>query len=1113
MSLFAHPVLVSDLEQLQLGIVFFTNTAEATSETAQINNGADTVYNYAVRLLANNISLSQVAMAVDSLMFGQTDNTTELAKLTTQFLPPQIVNALNNGFNTTVYAAEALGLGLAGGNGTSNNFATNFGSLSVQQFADAVSNITGTHADAIVQFVNDWITFYTANPSATHGLSITLASYGAAFGDAVGVALLNPPPIGPNNQPSDLPDARFNVVQNDVYNALKDNAEGSYVAGVDISALPPETPLQGEGPIFLSFFTLTISQDTFIGRPAGGTPFNAPLSGQFGGQPSLTNNDSLTASGPDNVLNATFDGDHTASSVNIVGVQTWNIDETANGTVGLSGGPGAVIQGLTTLNYNDNGCGGSLNVGTAALPILPATGGTFDVFTLNIANAPVTGNGNHEVDVAMSATGFNSAGQTIFVTVTSVGSTGDGLFDSAYGIGAGSPTIGFTTWNITSSGGSGNTNDLKLGADGNSSATHLVVTDDGAGTVLWAAGSDVSGSVGSGAFENLTTINGSGTTGPLTITGGENGSPDGLLASNGTALTDVTGGTGPDLFDLSASTWDVSQFADVSIDGGGNTTGTNFLGGIGTSVELSNSEINTISTVASQAFAEWTGIAALYDVGLDSDVGGAVNMADFPGTLMVNLLNTDSTLFPEQNADLSVTSAPNNFTFDFNFTTQTGHNFNLTGVNTAGDTATVNYGVPGNQLPGVGPTDSTGAFVSHNFENVNINVFGDNGGVSTLYEGGIVAAAAPGDAEVLSIDTSQDLLLDASTEPGTSGLSLHGGFSISPTTGALNISGKEVIIGVTNASVINETGLEFLMESPDSAITLLSPIAVPTYSGITVTAAGVSSTLQGSLGPVTTGPLPTAIVGNDTLTDTTGASSFLGDGGADTLNLGGGHNDVFFGEYFVANTPARQSIMDGSDAFQGFWGIANGQGPTPVQNLFGNATSGGTSADITTLNGFSLGTASDDALSFNVSAWNGSLVNGVTLAGITDTSALGNTQLVTAPGTTLAAPTTGHTVDLVLYDITTEPNAQALAGALPTGDGNINLGTSLNNNAEIDMLVAYSTGIAINIADVHFVNTSGTATSNTANMHVFASDMVSIVGQTSLAALSANAGDIIFIHV
>src|ERR1700730_67924 len=145
MSLFAVPVSVNDLTLLQLGIEFFTNTGEATTEAGQITNppSTPTGYSYAVQLLANNISLSQVAMAVDSLMFGVTDNVTELTKLATQFLPAQVANAVANGLNPTVYAAEALGLALAGGNGTSNAFATNFGSLSVSQFAQVVSVDTG----------------------------------------------------------------------------------------------------------------------------------------------------------------------------------------------------------------------------------------------------------------------------------------------------------------------------------------------------------------------------------------------------------------------------------------------------------------------------------------------------------------------------------------------------------------------------------------------------------------------------------------------------------------------------------------------------------------------------------------------------------------------------------------------------------------------------------------------------------------------------------------------------------------------------------------------------------------------------------------------------------
>ena len=90
MSLFALPVTSADLTQLQQGIEFFTNTAEANAEVTLINAGTDTVDAYAHRLLDANLALSQVAMAVNSLMYGATDTTAELTKLSTVFLPPQV---------------------------------------------------------------------------------------------------------------------------------------------------------------------------------------------------------------------------------------------------------------------------------------------------------------------------------------------------------------------------------------------------------------------------------------------------------------------------------------------------------------------------------------------------------------------------------------------------------------------------------------------------------------------------------------------------------------------------------------------------------------------------------------------------------------------------------------------------------------------------------------------------------------------------------------------------------------------------------------------------------------------------------------------------------------
>ena len=90
----------------------------------------------------------------------------------------------------------------------------------------------------------------------------------------------------------------------------------------------------------------------------------------------------------------------------------------------------------------------------------------------------------------------------------------------------------------------------------------------------------------------------------------------------------------------------------MSINGGGNA---------GTVVELSSSEINLISGGAAGAFVAWTGIPTLNDVAADT-VGGPINMADFPGTLTVTLLDSDSDIFPTQSAALDVTNAPNDFT-------------------------------------------------------------------------------------------------------------------------------------------------------------------------------------------------------------------------------------------------------------------------------------------------------------------------------------------------------------------------------------------------------------------------------------------------------------------
>ncbi len=232
------------------------------------------------------------------------------------------------------------------------------------------------NANAIAGWVSNWLTFYTNNPPT--GATITQAAYGAAFGDAIGTALLNPTPISNINLPPSLPSTTFNSVENATYNALILNGEGAYVAGVPIGALPTHTPLQGEvipsGPVI----TLTTGMDTV---PLNAS--NSTVNGTFGGAGATwTPGDTITAAAgtTGQIFNITGNGtlgeiDPTNLPTNKVsGVQTVNIDANTafgavateavhgNFTAGVSAG-GAMTAGgamgdwvgLTTLNINSGG--------------------------------------------------------------------------------------------------------------------------------------------------------------------------------------------------------------------------------------------------------------------------------------------------------------------------------------------------------------------------------------------------------------------------------------------------------------------------------------------------------------------------------------------------------------------------------------------------------------------------------------------------------------------------------------------------------------------------------------------------------------------------------------
>jgi hypothetical protein len=205
-------VTAADIQNYYLAI---TRTAlplsDATTVVHQIHAGLLTEEKYVDGLLSQVVDTTIPAVAVEASMYGAVGTSSEITMLATQFLPGQVAFALANHFNPTVVSTEALGPAFAFGNENhSTAFATNFGPGNASMpnstagdaaFATAAaSTIFGSAStpnlvNAIDSWLTNWKGFYTshgipgiANPSAAQ---IDLAARGAAWGDAVGLAIDN----------------------------------------------------------------------------------------------------------------------------------------------------------------------------------------------------------------------------------------------------------------------------------------------------------------------------------------------------------------------------------------------------------------------------------------------------------------------------------------------------------------------------------------------------------------------------------------------------------------------------------------------------------------------------------------------------------------------------------------------------------------------------------------------------------------------------------------------------------------------------------------------------------------------------------------------------------
>jgi hypothetical protein len=877
-------------------------------------------------------------------------------------------------------------------------------------------------------------------------------------------------------------------------------------------------------------------------------------SGPFFDQPSLSTGDHIELFGANNVLNASYNPGllgllvpQIISGVTIEGVQTADFNNFGFGSVVvLTGNIGGVsphatknglkVGGLNTVTY-DNSLG-AMDLGADI--VLGGNGLNNVVTTLNVLNDGGAGNivsGSipyFAMFIAESA--FLAAGASTAITIaTSNLTNGAGSLFSPiippdtpfahvglYGILAGPNNVegavatnltGYKTFTLSNL---GSTNEnIALSSAGATNATQLTLTStNGAtsGTGGIALYGD-NGNFGVAEWNNLTSINGTALNGQTYITGDEIGT-FGFLAGvtgvlgqklsitlgNFAGTKDAPGsGNFVDLADWTATA------ANLSVNTGG---------GAGGEVDFSNALLT--AGVALAGFnAQILGDGSF-------DVGGTIDFALlFVNSTAPDMLQLGPLAFDRMGdasvditGNLIVKNVPANFTLSFqsaDFTGVAGHqNVEVDSTNTS-STSQLN-------LTFADISNSDGSFIATGFNKVSVTATDGTHeffGTSFLVQSNVGQPAPELDLHTANGGTriGQDSITDP-TGVGVSTVTLVGGNLLKPIVGTIVIDGNDsVYLGVTDASSITDSGtgrVEMLGPA--------DPFAVGGTStgihGVTVSVAGSGSILQGSMGPLVKDAQAinyTGVTGTDTITSAGGSSAIYGDGGPDTIHLGGsGNNTVFFGTFLTgAGNLHGQTITDNTDnAYDGFWGNGGTGGLTFAKT--GTAITGNNDVG-TQIDGFVIGggAVTHDNIEINEYAWAGSSAN---TAGHLVQSDF--TPVADGPATGVAVSAGGTVAsgaDIVLYTFGTAgiASASALAADLE-GVGAITMAGNIV--AHTHVLFAFDlAGGGVEIADVDFNTTAGNK--STSGLTIYASDLVDLHGvNVSLAGLGANIGDIHFTH-
>ena len=1166
MSLLSGTPTLADLENLQLGILRVTNPSDAAANLALIQAGTETVDFYGDSILLPQVANTSIpAVAVEASMYGVTGSSAEITKLVTQFLPAQVANAVQNGFDPLVYAAEALGLVFAfGDENGGTEFAKNYGpgnqntpdtAAGDAAFAAAAttaifgSSATANTASAILGFVSNWKAFYTAHgligqPNSTAD-QIDLAARGAAWGDAVGVALDNK--LGP------LAGEAANLLRDA---ALQANGElATTIYGVPLNQIPIPPPFTGGQPT-VTFtagplpdnFNVTTPQTLFVALPVltqVGTlvvNLNTIRAGDTAvdtvGDGALTQ--VIVASPPNTTLNPPL-----VTGVTLTGIATLTVTNSS----GVNGGFSGAITGLKTVTDQNSTPGSLVTLGSiAGAPDGLATA----VTTLNMSNS-LAG------FTAWIAASQLASPQTITInlngnqgaaankaTPIATSPTGSGLpvvFAPDAGV------AGYSNWIINATNanqsqflelGQGNLTNLN-GTAGVGPGTAATLAVIGAGNVELSSANTIGGD-----WALLRTLDLSGSTGAVTVTGSAANSNGGYytagsvgvalaggvqqsniagLLTPGTAtpiaLTSVLGSKGTTFVDLSGMTSaNINAMTKINVAAGNTSTSNTLI--------LPNAVVAQANPLTAES-----GYQIIGDTG--QLLTQTIKLANFTAANEIKL-------FTQQIGNGSVvetvaTGPTAAFTLDLNgdtgntndqwiiVNTGANANFNLI-MGNAAHLMTATNGVQTWDLGAAAVGDTinflqvgfaSGALVSAaNYNTVTIQA---TGGPDTIANGTVL------NANQLTITGNQTLSFGGMDQiVGAGGVA---GTIVDNDTAPI-VFGTGIAGGFLNAGTITGSPGSGGIEMFEVATTSFQSV----FSGTGVTITGSPGAFNYLIGSTAADVITSGLKGDIIAPDGGANTSFTATVG-DTVNLLPGHAATTLDIYSTAGAlggagqyvaTAGSIVNDNTPIYNGaWWGLAPVNTANTVQALghllslaAANGPVFGVSNSQVLVNGF-VGNNSTD---FAPSAWtkgalgvNFAFQGNTTLAGLALVQGDATTPVVgsdAAPvtaniGLVAAGGTIPTGATLVELTGTTLANANALAQFLKANTITFANGGGQAGLTDAHMLWIYSDGTNTHIADVDFQNTS-TAPNASTNMQeaIAVSDLVQLTGVLPNQLTNAN---------